>query len=174
MGVWSDIYDFTLVNAESNGNISARYQDSYQNDSYDIVLALCNTDRRPHEDFELIRTIINRIWGNGITADEVLIFMNPCSMQVELFHFGAVKLRTQNKHKNAGEIERFTGIRNYKASKEQRAEMCSLITKENYGEMKAKLQELSVDHTDTPSTNFLDRCEDLDISWIDEINSKLE
>ena len=55
LGVWSDAYDFELVNAESNGNISARYQDRYQSDSYDIVLVFCDTDRKPHHDFELIK-----------------------------------------------------------------------------------------------------------------------
>ena len=35
--VWADVYDFTLVNAESNGNISARYQDKYQSNNFDIV-----------------------------------------------------------------------------------------------------------------------------------------
>ena len=29
--VWNDIYDISLVNAEGNGNITARYQDRYQN-----------------------------------------------------------------------------------------------------------------------------------------------
>ena len=177
LGVWSESYDFTLVNAESNGNISARYQDSYQNDSYDIVLALCDTDRSPHDDFELIRTKINRIFGNEAASNEVLLFVNPCTMQVELLHFGTVELRTQNKHKNAGEIERLTGIRNYKASNEQRAEMCGLITKGNYEEMKGRLRELSADYNDSPSTNFLiflERFENPDSSWIDEINVKLE
>lgn len=97
--VWADVYDFTLVNAESCGNISARYQDRYQSDNYDIVFAFCDTDRRPEEGFELIRTKINRIFGNDIAADKVIIFVNPSTMQVILSHFGDVNLRTQNKKK---------------------------------------------------------------------------
>ena len=42
--LWSDVYDFELVNAESCGNISARYQDRYQSDNYDIVLVFCDTE----------------------------------------------------------------------------------------------------------------------------------
>jgi len=41
IGVWSKSYSFDLVNAASNGNISARYQDKYQSDFFDIVLAFC-------------------------------------------------------------------------------------------------------------------------------------
>ena len=174
--VWADVYDFTLVNAESNGNISARYQDRYQSDNYDIVLVLCDTDRKPHHDFELIRKKINDIFGIDNAADEVIIFVNPCTMQVELLHFENIKLRTQNKNKNASEIERLTGIQDYKAKEEQRKAMCNLITKENYEEMKKNLLSLATDYKIESSTNFgvfLKRFEDNKTNWIDEINKKL-
>lgn len=174
--VWADVYDFSLVNAESNGNISARYQDKYQSDNYDIVLVLCDTDRKPHHDFELIRKKINDIFGIDNAADEVIIFVNPCTMQVELLHFENIKLRTQNKNKNASEIERLTGIQDYKAKEEQRKAMCNLITKENYEEMKKNLLSLATDYKIESSTNFgvfLKRFEDNKTNWIDEINKKL-
>lgn len=38
LDVWNENYKFTLENAEGNGNIPARYQDKYQNGSYDVVL----------------------------------------------------------------------------------------------------------------------------------------
>lgn len=176
LNVWSDVYDFSLVNAESNGNISARYQDRYQSDNYDIVLVLCDTDRKPHHDFELIRKKINDIFGIDNAADEVIIFVNPCTMQVELLHFENIKLRTQNKNKNASEIERLTGIQDYKAKEEQRKAMCNLITKENYEEMKKNLLSLATDYKIEASTNFgvfLKRFEDNKTNWIDEINKKL-
>ena len=176
LNVWSDVYDFSLVNAESNGNISARYQDRYQSDNYDIVLVLCDTDRKPHHDFELIRKKINDIFGIDNAADEVIIFVNPCTMQVELLHFENIKLRTQNKNKNASEIERLTGIQDYKAKEEQRKAMCNLITKENYEEMKKNLLSLATDYKIEASTNFgvfLKRFEDSKTNWIDEINKKL-
>ncbi|MBQ3024951.1 MAG: hypothetical protein IJD23_06555 [Spirochaetaceae bacterium] len=174
--VWADVYDFTLVNAESNGNISARYQDKYQSNNFDIVLAFCDTDRKPHDDFNQIRKKINGIFGIENAADEVIIFVNPCSMQVELLHFENIKLRTQNKNKNASEIERLTGIKNYKAKEEQRKTMCNLITKENYEEMKKNLLSLATDYKIESSTNFgifLKRFEDSKANWIYEINKKL-
>lgn len=177
LDVWSDVYSFSLVNAESNGNISARYQDRYQSDFYDIVLAFCDTDRAPHDDYELIRTKINAIFGNESAADKVIIFANPCTMQIELLHFGDVKLRTQNKNKNAKIIKEFTGIENYKASEEQRQKMCSQITKVNYLAMKDRLTLLSTDCSTVSSSNFavfLKFFESADTSWIDEINSSIE
>lgn len=174
--VWADVYDFTLVNAESNGNISARYQDKYQSNNFDIVLIFCDTDRKPHDDFNQIRKKINGIFGIDNAADEVIIFVNPCSLQVVLLHFENIKLRTQNKNKNAPEIERLTGIKNYKAKEEQRKAMCNLITKENYEEMKKNLLSLATDYKIESSTNFgifLKRFEDSKANWIDEINKKL-
>lgn len=165
-----------MVNAESNGNISARYQDRYQSDNYDIVLVLCDTDRKPHHDFELIRKKINDIFGIDNAADEVIIFVNPCTMQVELLHFENIKLRTQNKNKNASEIERLTGIQDYKAKEEQRKAMCNLITKENYEQMKKNLLSLPTDYKIESSSNFgifLKRFEDSKTNWIDEINKRI-
>lgn len=180
LGVWSDVYDFTLVNAESCGNISARYQDRYQSDDYDIVFAFCDTDRRPEEGFELIRTKINRIFGNEIAADKVIIFVNPCTMQVILSHFGDVNLRTQNKKKNNSEIVRLTGLKSdkcYDGCKEHRDFICSKITVENYNEMKKRIAKLSSTYSDNPSTNFdyyLNLFENSNTDWIDELNKKIE
>lgn len=180
LGVWADVYDFTLVNAESCGNISARYQDRYQSDNYDIVFALCDTDRRPEEGFELIRTKINRIFGNDIAADKVIIFVNPCTMQVILSHFGDVNLRTQNKKKNNSEIVRLTGLKSdkcYDGCKEHRDFICSKITVENYNEMKKRIAKLSSTYSDNPSTNFdyyLNLFENSNTDWIDEVNRKIE
>jgi hypothetical protein len=177
LGVWADVYSFDLANAESNGNISARYQDRYQSDSYDIVLVFCDTDRKPHKDFELIKTKINNIFGTDDAADKVIIFVTPCTMQINLLHFGDVQLRTQNKHKNAVEIQRLTGITQYKASESQRKKLFSLITKENYEEMKKRTVQLSHDYQDVPSSNFYTFAqyfENTDTTWIDRINNTLE
>ena len=44
--VWNEQYDISLVNAEGNGNIPARYQDSYQNGAYEVVLVFCDTEKK--------------------------------------------------------------------------------------------------------------------------------
>ena len=176
LGVWSDVYDFTLVNAESCGNISARYQ----SDDYDIVFAFCDTDRRPEDGFELIRLKINKIFGNDIAADKVIIFVNPCTMQVILSHFGEVSLHTQNKKKNNPEIVRLTGLKSvkyYDGCKEQRNFICSKITIDNYNEMKKRIAKISSVYTDNPSTNFdyyLSLFEQSNTDWIEKLNNIIE
>lgn len=178
--MWSDIYHFDLVNAESCSNISARYQDKYQSDTYDIIFAFCDTDRRPEKSFQIIREKINNIFGNEIAADKVIIFVNPCTMQVILSHFGKVSLRTQNKSKNSPEIQKLTGLdstSNYKGNKEQRDFVFSKITKENYEKMKNEILNLSTNYKNVPSTNFLYylKCfESSYTSWIDDINKQIE
>lgn len=47
--VWNEQYAVDLDNADGNGNIPARYQDRYQNGSYDIVFVFCDTDKKPYE-----------------------------------------------------------------------------------------------------------------------------
>lgn len=178
--VWADCYEFDLVNAESNGNISARYQDRYQSDNYDVVFAFCDTDRRPEGDFERIRNKINNIFGNQIAADKVIIFTNPCTMQVILMHFGDTVLKTQNKHKNSSEIQRLTGLdksKDYKGNSEQREYIFKQITLQNYHEMKKRISELSKNYKENPSTNFLyylSCFENPDASWIEKVNKEIE
>ncbi len=132
------------------------------------------------EGFELIRTKINNIFGNSVAADKVIIFVNPCTMQVILSHFGDVSLRTQNKRKNDPEIKRLTGLSDenkYDGCKGHRDFIFSQITKENYEEMKKRISLLSDDYKNQPATNFayyLRLFENSNSDWIDKINSIIE
>ena len=65
LGVWSDVYDISLVNACGNGNIPARYQDKYQNGFYEVVLVFCDTEKKPHEQYEDIMAGFNAYAKNG-------------------------------------------------------------------------------------------------------------
>lgn len=53
--VWNEQYDISLVNAGGNGNIPARYQDRYQNGADELVLVFCDTEKKPHEQYEDIK-----------------------------------------------------------------------------------------------------------------------
>lgn len=110
--MFNQIYEIFLVNAKSNGNIPARYQDKYMSNSFDIVLIFCDTDRNPYHDYSLIKEKINDFHGNNI-SDEVILFANPCTMQIILSHFKYVSLTTQNKRKNSPLIKELTNIDNY-------------------------------------------------------------
>lgn len=116
--VFSNKYIFSdPINAKSINNIYSRYIDRYQSNSYDLVLIFCDTDKGPSEKYKEIKRKINDFHGTNI-ADEIIIFGNPCTMQIVLSHFGKVKLKSQSKHANSKYIEKYTGISNYSASLE--------------------------------------------------------
>lgn len=70
--VWDAQYEIIPDNAGGNGNISARYQDSYQNGSYELVLVFCDTEKKPYKQYEDIKRKINEFHGVDTAADEVI------------------------------------------------------------------------------------------------------
>lgn len=177
LDVWNQQYEILLDNADGNGNIPARYQDRFQNGTHDIVLVFCDTDRKPYEQYIDIKRKINDIHGMESAAEQVVIFGNPCTMQIILEHWKEIKLNSQAKKVNAAIIQELTGIKKYKGKAEQRRELFSGITKENYLDMKERIERLSDDDTIKGSSNFgrfLKYFSSEDSSWIDEINKKLE
>ena len=175
--VWNPEYKFILENAEGNGNIPARYQDKYQNGSYDLVLAFCDTDKKPYEQYADIKRKINEIHGTDCVADEVVIFGNPCTMQIIIEHWDEVMLQSHKKNKNAPLIQALTGIENYKGRADQRKELFSKITRENYQEMQKRTKKFPQDDSLIGSSNFgkfLEHFSDEDNKWIRQINDIIE
>lgn len=173
--VFSNVYDFVTVNAKSINTIILRYQEKYQSAAYSLVLIFCDTDKGPSNKYMDIKLGLNKFHGNEI-ADEIVIFGNPCTMQIILSHFAQVKLTSQNKTVNSRYIKEYVGIDNYKATEEQRKELFGKIKRSNYEKMKEHVSKLSTNDKDTSSTNilkFVEKFEKDDDSWIDEINSKL-
>jgi hypothetical protein len=176
LNVWDEKYEFDLVNAAGNGNIPARYQDKYQNDSSDVVLVFCDTDRKPYEQYEDIKRKINDFHGVEGAADCVIIFGNPCTMQIIIEHWKKVRLTSPAKGVNSSIIYECTGIEDYKARKDQRQTMMNKITPENYADMKKRVAGLSYDDSEINSSNiarFLTYFESDDESWIERINDLL-
>lgn len=177
LNVWSNKYKIDLVNAESNGNIAARYQEKYMSDSYDVVLIFCDTDKLPYEDYNVIKRKINNFHGNSRSAEKVFIYGNPCTMQIILMHFENIKLVSHKKNANAIHIERLTGIKHYGAHESQRVQLCQLINEENYKLMKQRVKNIASDDKIVSSSNFdfLAEClEKEDYQWIDQINKVLD
>lgn len=173
--VFSNKYEIITVNAKSINTIISRYQDRFQSDSYSLVLIFCDTDKKPYDKYIELKNKINRFHGINI-ADEIIIFGNPCTMQIILSHFGEILLKSQSKSVNSKYIKELVGINNYKASKEQRKKLFGNIKRENYFKMKENISKLSIKDNDVPSTNilkFLERLESEDMQWIDEINDKM-
>ena len=175
--VWNEQYEVFLDNADGNGNIPARYQDRYQNGSFEVVLVFCDTEKKPYEQYEDIKRKINVFHGIDNAAEEVLIYGNPCTMQIILEHWTDVRLKSPAKKVNASVIKEFTGVENYKGRADQRKEIMKHITVENYQDMYTRICKMQNDDTVIGSSNFDKLVKYLssdDDWWISEINKKLE
>ena len=127
LGVWNSAYEFTPMNAKSASNIPAMFQDTFQNDRYEIILVFCDTDKAPYREYTQIKKKINSFPNKQKAASKLVIFANPCTMQIILSHFGDVSLKNQGKKTNAAEIEKWTGVKDYDAHEDQIKEICSKI-----------------------------------------------
>lgn len=175
--VWNGQYDISLVNADGNGNIPARYQDRYQNGAYEVVLVFCDTEKKPYEQYEDIKRKISEFHGVDNAASEVVIFGNPCTMQIIAKHWTDEIIKSPAKPVNAPLVERYTGIENYKARKDQINEVMKYITMENYLDMRKRVDCMDADDTVTGNSNFgrfMALFEQDDCGWIQKINSELD
>ena len=156
--IWNEQYDISLVNAGGNGNIPARYQDRYQNGADELVLVFCDTEKKPHEQYEDIKRKINEFHGVDSAANEVIIFGNPCTMQIISKHWTDENLKSPAKPVNAPLIKEYTGVENYK-------------------DMSRRVKDLDSDDSVTGSSNFgkfIKLFESDDSGWIEEINEQIE
>ena len=175
--VWDAQYEIIPDNAGGNGNIPARYQDSYQNGSYELVLVFCDTEKKPYEQYEDIKRKINEFHGIDSAADTVVMFANPCTMQIIVKHWTDVMIKSPAKPVNAPLIEEFTGVKNYKGRADQIAAVMEYVTAENYDDMCDRVSGLEIRDTVIGSSNFgrfMELFGSSDAGWIDEINNMIE
>ena len=176
LGVWNPTYKFTLINAKTATKIPAIFQNIYQNDSYEIVLIFCDTDKYPHKVYNDVKDKINSFFNKRKATDRLVIFANPCTMQIILSHFDEVSLKNQGKKTNAAVIKKLTGVSNYDAKAEQIKTICDQILRRTYESMKQRIREMNLPDTESGSTNFIifiDRFESDDTKWISEIQTFL-
>ena len=170
-------YDISLVNAGGNGNIPARYQDRYQNGADELVLVFCDTEKKPHEQYEDIKRKINEFHGVDNAAKEVIIFGNPCTMQIISKHQTDENLKSPAKPVNAPLIKKYTDVEIYKGRADQIGEIMKHVTKENYVEMSRRVESLESQDFMTGSSNFgkfIKLFERVDSEWIEKINNRIE
>ena len=175
--VWNAQYEIILDNAGGNGNIPARYQDRYQNGSYELVLVFCDTEKKPYEQYEDIKCKINDFHGIDTAADKVIMFGNPCTMQIITKHWTETLIKSPAKPVNAPLIEEFTGVKNYKGRADQITVVMEHVSAENYVDMCERVSGLETRDTVIGSSNFgkfMELFESGDAGWIDEINEELE
>lgn len=175
--VWNSQYEVLLDNARGNGNIPARYQDRYQNGAYELVLVFCDTEKKPYEQFEDIKRKINEFHGVDNAAKEVIIYANPCTMQIIIKHWGDDTILKPLKSANAPLVNAYTGVENYKARADQLKSLMEFITAENYSDMCQRVKQLDMMDTISGSSNFgrlMDLLGSDDYKWMERINEKLE
>ena len=175
--VWNEQYEVSLVNAEGNGNIPARYQDRYQNGAYEAVLIFCDTDKKPYEQYDDIKRKINEFHGIDGIANEIIIFGNPCTMQIILKHWTDEMLTSQAKQVNAPIIEELTKVKGYKGKENQIKEIMNCITPKNYSAMRERVKLLDQNDSIIGNSNFskiIEWFESENCEWIDKINEMLE
>lgn len=176
LNVWHDQYNISLVDAGGSGNISAIYQDKYQTCAFKIVFIFCDTEKVPYEQYEGIKRRINEFHGVDNAADEVIIFGNPCTLQIMIKHWTDKKIITPEKTSNARLIEKHTGEKNYDGREWQIERIMRHITLDNYREMSVRVKGLSQDDSVIGNSNFRKLIELLgrdNCDWIDEINNKI-
>jgi hypothetical protein len=175
--VWNTRYEISLDNAGGNGNIPARYQDRYQNGTYELVLVFCDTEKKPYEQYEDIKRKINEFHGVDNAAREVIIFGNPCTMQIITKHWTDKNLKSPAKPVNAPLIKEFTGVDNYKGRADQIKAVMQCITAENYVDMCQRVSRLEKTDTVAGSSNFgrfMECFESNTSEWIEVINGELD
>ena len=176
--VWRDLYEFTLINVKGESSIPARYQFLINKDAYELVLILCDTDRSPYTQYLDVKAKINSMHDGENAADKVVIYANPCSMQIILLHFAMVSLKTQGKKTNSKLIEKLTGIKGYKANQEEHIKaICAKINRKSYLDMKERVATINRPDNVPGSTNFIEflqRFESDDPNWIAEVRSSLD
>ena len=110
-------------------------------------------------------------------AKEVIIFGNPCTMQIISKHWTDENLKSPAKPVNAPLIKEYTGVENYKGRADQIRKVMEYVTAENYKDMSQRVRKLDSDDSVTGSSNFgkfIKLFESDDSGWMEEINGILE
>ena len=147
-------------------------------DAYELVLVFCDTDRSPYTQYLGVKAQINEMHEAENAAGKVVIYANPCSMQIILLHFAIVYLKTQGKKTNAKLIEKLTGIKGYKANQEEHIKaICAKINRQSYFDMKERVATINRPDNEPGSTNFIEflQCFESDSpEWIAKVRNSLD
>ena len=61
------------------------------------MLIFCDTEKKPYEQYEDIKHKVNDFHGLENGAEEIIIFGNPCTMQIVLLHVKPILLKSPAK-----------------------------------------------------------------------------
>ncbi len=171
IGVFSPKYYIRPKNVKGAGNIPEHYRDRLTSRKDDIVLIVCDVDRKPKE-FKKVVAGVEEVVGQHRTK-QVITFSRPCIMQIILLHFEEIWLKSPGTATYKDDVNRLTGVENYDKHWYQCEEICDQIIHRNWIPFIERLDKLSTDINDMPSSNIAMLYKNLssdDISWIDKIN----
>ena len=108
-------------------------------------------------------------------ADEVVIFANPCTMQIIIKHWTDENIKSPAKKVNAPLIEKYTGVENYKGRADQIKRVMEHITAENYQDMQCRVSRMKDNDAIIGSSNFsrFMGCFEGDAAWMEKIDQLL-
>ncbi|MCX4362479.1 MAG: hypothetical protein OSJ74_03700 [Clostridia bacterium] len=173
--VWNPAYTIKPKNAKGHNRIMPIYQNTFQNDSYDLILIFCDTEEQPYTQYKSLINNLNRLHDKKNIANSLIIFANPCTLQIILSHFGKVRLTSSSKTKNAPIVKQLTGVDEYRAIETQRRTIMKQIDANNYQTMKDNIGTSSIDYQIISSTNFktlLDNLENPNTTWVSALAKK--
>lgn len=123
------------------------------NEEYEYLNRL-NALKVWNEQYEDIKRKMNEFHGIDNAADEVIMFGNPCTMQIIAKHWTDENLKSPAKQVNAPLIKKYTGVKNYKGRADQIEEIMEYVTEENYRDMCQRVRDLESDDSIAGSSNF--------------------
>ena len=138
------------------------------------MIVFCNTGKKPHEQYEDIKRKFNSVDNE---ADEVIMFDNPCTMQIISKHLTDENLESSSKPVNAHLIKEYTRVENYKGRADQIQKDMEHVTADNYRDMSRQVKDLYSDDSVTGNSNFgkfIKLFESDDSGGIEEINEQIE
>lgn len=180
LNLFNNDLSIKIVNAKGNGNLLAKFQYEYQSCRSELIFIVCDTDKDTKKNYkDLILLINNQIFGDKKVAEKLVIYTNPCTLQVILYHFGDETLTSQGKkNKTTTKIlKKYQLLESYDGHKDEINEILKKINRENYKNMKDRIINKNTDYNIRGNTNFIyliDFLEKEDIDWVDQLNKTIK
>ena len=175
LSLFSDVYLFDPpISAGGINNVPAKFHELFSTGVYDGIFPLIDADRDSCH-FNEVRTKLKEIVG--FDPSQLIIFTNPCTLQIMLAHLGDDIIKTESKRANHPLVQKNWPLikKPYGAHKYQLDLICDSLTADNYQDMKRRISKLSTNCRQVPSTSllaFLEHFESDDASWLNGILAK--
>ncbi len=171
---WNELLDIVLTNANGISSVYSAYSKSratHKDTSYFFIL--CDSgesDSQARNEFNKIIGNVNNDLKGRNPATDLVIFANPCTMQIFLSHFEVVMVPGEDLKVKANKdyICAIAGVSGYSKTHDGISSFMKRISRESYKTLKENLLKYPTDYHTPNSTNalsMLTRLESQDLSW---------